>query len=154
MDRSLRYARAAAETAGLADETLRRRFVEYFPRVFAYAYSWTMDEEKSREVVIEAFARSLSRRAAKNEDDFAVVLFSATRDLCSGVRSISGQTNPWLSDPEREVLALLFDAQLTRQQVGSLLTVPEESVVTMLVNGLRKLTNVTATGPETPLQQT
>jgi DNA-directed RNA polymerase specialized sigma24 family protein len=154
MDRSQKHPIGRSEAAGSAEEALRRRFVEYFPKVFAYIYSRTMDEERSREVVIEAFARAFSRRTTGNDDDFAVVLFSVTRDLCSGVRSTSRATDAGLNDPEREVLALLFDGQLTRGQVGSLLTMPEESVVTTLVNGLRKLKTAAASGSETPLQQT
>jgi DNA-directed RNA polymerase specialized sigma24 family protein len=154
MDQSQKQPGAGSDAAGSVEEALRRRFAEFFPKVFAYVYSRTMEEERSREVVIEAFARAFSRRATGSDDDFAVVLLSVTRDLCSGVRSTSRATDAALNDPEREVLALLFDAQLTRRQVGSLLTMPEESVVTTLVNGLRKLKAAAAPGSETPLQQT
>lgn len=142
-----------AQAGGHVDEAQRRRFATYFPKVFAYAHSWTLDEERSREIVIEAFARSFSRGLDQDEDDFAVVLFSVTRDLCSGARSSSGPVDGALTDPEREVLALLFDAQLTRRQVGSLLTMPEESVVTTLVNGLRKLKRVLPSASKASAQQ-
>lgn len=142
-----------APALGHVDEGQRRRFATYFPKVFAYAHSWTLDEDRSREVVIEAFARSFSRGINPDEEDFAVVLFSVTRDLCSGARSASGPTDGALTDPEREVLALLFDAQLTRRQVGSLLTMPEESVVTTLVNGLRKLKRVLPNASKASVQQ-
>lgn len=154
MDLSQNHPGAASEAAVPAEEALRRSFADYFPKVFAYAYSRTMDEERSREIVIEAFARAFTRRSTGNDDDFAVVLFSVTRDLCSGVRSFSSASDAGLNDPEREVLALLFDAQLTHRQVGSLLTMPEESVVKTLINGLRKLRGAAASGSETPLQQT
>lgn len=141
-----------AITDGTSDAQ-RRRFASYFPKVFAYAHSWTNDEVRSREIVIEAFARAFSRGLHSSEDDFAVVLFSVTRDLCSGARSCSAPNDTVLTDPERDVLALLFDAQLTRRQVGSLLTMPEESVVTTLVNGLRKLKRVLPSGSKATLQQ-
>ena len=129
---------ANREAAGFVDEIRQGRFAKYFPKVFAYVHSCTLDEARSREIVIEAFARTFSRRADVGESDFAVVLFSVARDLCSGARSTLGLATASLTDPEREVLALLFDAQLTRHQVGSLLKMPEESVVTTLVRGLRK----------------
>lgn len=138
---------------GTAGEACQRRFAKYFPKVFAYAHSWTLDEERSREIVIEAFARVFSLGMDLDDDHFAVALFSVTRDLCSGARSTSGPADAGLSDPEREVLALLFDAQLTRHQVGSLLTMPEDSVVTTLVNGLRKLKAVLPAGSTVSLQQ-
>lgn len=128
-----------AASLGLADEVQRERFAKYFPKVFAYAHSWTSDEARSREIVIEAFARAFNRGMVMADEDFPIVLFGVTRDLCSGTRRGPDLSAEGLNDPEREVIALLFDAQLTRSQVGSLLKMPEETVVSTLVNGLRKL---------------
>lgn len=143
----------ADEIAEVVDKASQRRFAMHFPKVFAYAHSWTLDEERSREIVMEAFARTFSRGRYPTDEDFAIVLFSVTRDLCSGVRTSSSQAEAGLSDPEREVLALLFDAQLSRQQVGSLLKMPEDSVAATLVRGLRKLKNSVRGGSKPSLQQ-
>lgn len=153
MGRSEKRTEADLDPVGSLGEARQSRFATYFPKVFAYAHSWTLDEARSRDIVIEAFARAFSRSTDPDEDDFAVVLFSVTRDLCCGIRSTTGPTDAGLTDPEREVLALLFDAQLTRHQVGSLLTMPEESVVTTLVNALRKLKRVLPKESSAPLQQ-
>lgn len=137
----------------LIDEVKRARFAMYFPKVFAYAHSWTNDDARSREIVIEAFSRAFNRRSELADEDFPVVLFGVTRDLRAGTRKGTDTVNGGLSDPEREVIALLFDAQLTKMQVGSLLKMPEESVVSTLVNGLRKLKRAVARDDKPSLQQ-
>jgi DNA-directed RNA polymerase specialized sigma24 family protein len=135
------------------DPQQKKRFATYFPKVFAYAHSWTGDDARSREIVIEAFARAFGRGAVFGEEDFTVVLFTVTRDLCAGARRSSRPPAGGLSDPEREVLALLFDAQLTRDEVGRLLRMPEEAVVSTLIGGLRKLKTVVKNGVSAPLHQ-
>jgi DNA-directed RNA polymerase specialized sigma24 family protein len=137
----------------MTDPAQRERFATYFPSVFAYVHSWAGDDERCREIVVEAFARVFNRRALLNDEDFPVALFSVVRDLCEGWRSSSRASSGGLSAPEREVLALLFDAQLTRGQVGSLLQIQEDTVASMLVRALRKLKGVVTSSPSHSLQQ-
>lgn len=141
------------EMAAFADESQRVRFAEYFPKVFAYVQSRTRDESRSREIVVEAFARVFNRESQLPEEDFPIVLFSVTRDLCSGGRSIGGGDRRGLNDREREVISLLFDAHLTRGQVSDLLRMPDENVVSHLVSGLRKLKAAVTNGSRPSLQQ-
>lgn len=142
----------APESPSMADPAKRERFAAYFPRVFAYVHCWAGDDERCREIVIEAFARVFNRGALSDED-FPVALFSVVRDLCEGSRSSSSVASGVLSSPEREVLALMFDAQLTRGQVGSLLQINEDTVVSTLVRGLRKLKSVVTRDPRPSVQQ-
>lgn len=135
------------------DEVRQKRFATYFPKVFAYTHSWTNDEARSREIVIEAFARAFNRGAIIADEDFPVVLFGVTRDLCSGARRTADSLAVGLSDPERDVIALLFDAQLTKNQVGSLLKMPEETVLSTLVNGLQKMKRAVTPESKPSLQQ-
>lgn len=148
-----RATEANQQGISFADGAQKERFAEHFPKVFAYALSWTGDEEHSREIVIEAFARVFSRGTPAHPEDFTVALYGTTRDLCSGARKVSKQAEGGLNDPEREVLALLFDAQLSRGQVSSLLKMPEDTVVTTLVNGLRKLKRAATSGARPAVQQ-
>lgn len=135
------------------DDMQKARFAEHFPKLFAYVLSWTGDEKVSRDIVIEAFSRVFGRATPASDEDFAIALYGVTRDLCSGVRKSYAQGSNDLNDPEREVLALLFDAQLTRGQVSSLLKMPETKVAATLVNGLRKLKRVALEGSRPKLQQ-
>ncbi|MFQ5471476.1 MAG: RNA polymerase sigma factor [Dehalococcoidia bacterium] len=137
----------------MTDAAQRRRFATYFPRVFAYVHSWTGDDERCREIVVEAFARVFNRGAILSDEDFPVALFSVVRDLCEGSRRCSEESQGGLSASEREVLALLFDAQLTRGQVGSLLQIGEDTVVSTLVRGLRRLKSAVGREPSRSLQQ-
>ena len=47
--------------------------------------------------------------------------------------------NDGLSPREREVISLVFDAQLDRTQIGALLGIKQEVLAVTLVRGLRKL---------------
>ncbi|MCH8814051.1 MAG: hypothetical protein IH957_02990 [Chloroflexi bacterium] len=136
----------------MTDPTQRDRFAAYFPRVFAYVHRWADDDERCREIVTGAFARVFNRGAILSDKDFAVALFSVARELCEESGKSSPKANGGLSAPESEVLALMFDAQLTRGQVGSLLQVHEDTVVSALVRGLRKLKGV-VTHDSSPLLQ-
>ena len=141
------------EPPSVTDSTQRERFAKHFPSVFAYVHAWAPDDERCREIVVEAFARVFNRGTLLNDEDFPVALFSVARDLCEGWRINSRVSNGGLSAPEREVLALLFDAQLTRGQVGRLLKLREDTVVSTLVRSLRKLKGVVTRSPSRSLQQ-
>ncbi|MDO8614116.1 MAG: sigma-70 family RNA polymerase sigma factor [Dehalococcoidia bacterium] len=117
----------------------RERFGTYFPRVFAYAGSLTGDEATATEVVLEAFTRVFARSPYLSSDDFSAVLFGFARDLCRAVSAHRRRPPDGLSPRERDVIALVFDAQLSRQEIVAILGVKSESVASILLKGLRKL---------------
>ena len=133
--------RTVGATAPSGERAQRERFATYFPRVFAYVHSSIRDDTRSREIVIEAFARVFGRDLLSDED-FPMALFSVTRDLCEEFRGNLDHARGVLTGPEREVLALLFDAQLTKGQVGDLLQIREDTVTSTLVHGLKKIKRV------------
>ena len=110
--RGLKFSRPTGEgpKAGARREVHSERFAAYFPRLFAYACAATGDDEAARDVVVSAFSEEFSRA-----------------------------DNDGLTPREREVISLLFDAQLDRAQIGVLLGIRDEVVATTLVRGLRKL---------------
>ncbi len=116
----------------------RARFGAFFPRVFACAHSLTGDETTAREVVIEAFSRAFASPGDLNEDEFALLLFATTRDL-SRTAQTSPSTNDRLNSRERELLALVFDARLSREEIRRLMDTTEQAVSSILLRALRKL---------------
>ncbi len=126
----------------------RERFGAYFPRLFAYVCSVVGDEARARETVVESFTRAFAHRSGLSESEFPIVLFGHARDLCrteppSRVPPVDG-----LSVREREVIGLLFDAKLSRDQICSLLRIRSDAVLSALIHGLRKLR--TTMGPSRP----
>ncbi len=113
------------------------RFVCYFPRVFAYALGITGDETTAREVTVAAFAVAYSLPDMR-EREFEVEIFRCARE---SVRGIGGarRSRDGLSPREREVLSLVFDGQLSRDQVARLLSLRPETILGTLLKGLRKL---------------
>ena len=144
--------RTAGATPPSAGRAQRDRFATYFPRVFAYVHSSTGDDARSREIVIEAFAIVFGSGDLLSDEEFPMVLFSATRDLCERFRDNSDDVRAALTDAEREVLALLFDAQLTRGQVGDILQIREDTVASTLVEGLKKIRQVFSSDMNPSLQ--
>ncbi len=116
----------------------RQRFEQYFPRVFAYVSSCTGDDSVSRQIAAEAFIRTFAFRRDLNDEDFPVLLFATARDLCHNASSRSG-ADDGLSGRERDVVSLLFDAQLTRSQVSVLLGLRSEVVASTLIRALKRL---------------
>ena len=133
-------------TDDISNGSRRKRFGAYFPRLFAYAQANVGDEAAAREVVIEAFAAVFARRPALDDDAFRIALFGIARDLCRAAPN-ARPVDSCLSTRERDVVSLLFDAQLTRGEVGSLIGAPEESVTGDLLRALKKLREVM--GPAT-----
>ena len=145
--------RSAAATSPRQERAQRDRFGTYFPRVFAYVRSSISEDARSRDIVIEAFASVFSRGGRLSDEDFPIVLFSVTKDLCEKSRDNMDGVRGVLTDPEREVLALMFDAQLTSGQVGDVLQIREDSVASTLVDGLRKIKAAVLREPSPSLQQ-
>ena len=127
------------EGSPVAAEDLHRvRFGAFFPRAFACAHSLTGDETTAREVVVEAFTRAFAHPGNLNDDEFALLLFATTRDLCR-----AAQTGPSLNDRlnsrERELLALVFDARLSQDDIRRLMETTEQALSSILLRALRKL---------------
>ena len=118
-------------------ELQRARFGAYFPRVFACAHSLTADEPAAREAAVEAFSRAFGRSDDVEEDDFVVLLFSAVRDLCRGVRSFALNTD--LDGGDRELLAFVFDARLSREIIRRLMQTTEQAISSRLLAAFRKV---------------
>jgi DNA-directed RNA polymerase specialized sigma24 family protein len=138
--RRLKFSRSTGEgpTAGARRDVQSERFATYFPRLFAYACAATGDDEAARDVVVSAFSDAFSRADAR-EDEFEIDLFRTARAICQSGEYRLRRHNDGLTPREREVLSLLFDAQLDRAQIRVLLGINEEVVATTLVRGLRKL---------------
>ncbi|MGH8629789.1 MAG: RNA polymerase sigma factor, partial [Burkholderiales bacterium] len=128
--------RAATSIAG-TDDLERQRFEQFFPRLFAYAFSFVGDDAGARDVVIEAFSRAFTFDRALNDEQFPMALFAIAR----GMLHPEGRKGPndGLTPREREVVALLFDARLSRREVAALMRIGDEAVTAALLRGLRKL---------------
>jgi len=116
----------------------RARFGAFFPRVFACAHSLTGDETTAREVVIEAFSRAFASPGDLTDDEFALLLFATTRDLSRPAQT-SARANDRLNSRERELLALVFDARLSREEIRRLMDTTEQALSSILLQALRKL---------------
>jgi hypothetical protein len=114
------------------------RFGAFFPRVFACAHSLTGDETTAREIVVEAFSQAFANPKNLSDDEFALLLFSTVRDLCRSAQTPS-PANGNLNVRERELLALVFDARLTRDQIRRVLDTTEQALSSALLGALRKL---------------
>ncbi len=128
------------------ERALQERFGAHFPRLFAYARTCVDDDVKAGEIVVEAFCRAFVRCSDIPDSEFRLVLFGLARGLCRAAASGKGHPDDSLNPREREVLSLLFDAQLSRREIGRLLKVKEHAVTGALVGGLKKLN---ATPPAT-----
>ena len=119
-------------------EIRQNRFLSYFPRVFAYALGTTGDEKAAKEVTIAAFARAFSLPDMR-EHEFEVEVFRSARESGRAPVSRNRQSSDGLTPREREVMSLVFDAQLNRDQVARLLSLRPETVLGVLLKGLRKM---------------
>ena len=122
----------------VAVDLQRARFGAFFPRVFACAHSLTGDETTAREVVIEAFSRAFASPGDLTDDEFALLLFTTARDRSRAAQT-SPSTNDRLNSRERELLALVFDARLSREEIRRLMDTTEQAVSSILLRALRKL---------------
>jgi DNA-directed RNA polymerase specialized sigma24 family protein len=125
------------------------RFGAFFPRVFACAHSLTGDETAARGIVVEAFSHAFANPANLSDDEFALLLFSTVRDLCRSAQTTQA-VNGRLTSRERELLAFVFDARLSRDEIRRLLDTTERALSSILLGALRKLQNgrkVTETKP-------
>jgi len=125
-------------TSPIASVDLQRsRFGTHFPRVFACAYSLTENEAAAKEIVAKAFSRAFVHPADLEDDEFVMLLFATVRDMCRSMPRAQGDGD--LSSRERELLALVFDARLSRDKIRRLMRTTEEAVSATLLGALRKL---------------
>ncbi len=121
----------------LENDARRARFGAYFPRVFAYVQHSTGDENAAREIVVESFTQVFSGRELQ-EEEFRLALFGTARRLCDTGRA-PNTAEECLTPRERDILALMFDAQLSREEAALLLETQEASVTAEFVRALKKL---------------
>jgi len=121
-----------------ATEFHRTRFGAYFPRVFAFAHSLTTDETAAKEAAVEAFSRAFAQRGDLTEEEFVVLLFAGVRDHCRTTRPARNSGDE-LNGTERELLALVFDARLSRAVIRKLLQTTEQAISATLIGALRKV---------------
>ncbi len=124
---------------------LRERFEAYFPRLFAYVHRCVGGDMPAQDIAVQAFSRAFSRAGDSDEDRFRTVLFRTARRLCrpSLKDGCTGDSDS-LNHREREVISLVFDAGLTREQIAHLFRIHETTVGSLLMTGLRKLKNETS----------
>ena len=121
------------------------RFSTYFPRLFAYVRSCVGGDMPAQDIVIETFTRAFRKAATASEEDFCTVLFRTARRLCRPALKHDGTArDDSLSPREREVISLVFDAGLTRQQIARMFRIRETTVSSVLLTGLRKLKEQTS----------
>jgi DNA-directed RNA polymerase specialized sigma24 family protein len=123
---------------GARRDLREERFKAYFPRMFAFACSATGDDEAARDACVTAFA-SVFALPDMREAEFEVELFRSARELCSNGEYRVRRYNDGLTPREREVISLVFDAQLELEKVGELLDMRPDVVSIALTRGLRKL---------------
>jgi len=133
----LKHSFAGRNGSGPGELTVRERFGAYFPRLFAYVRSWTGDDAAASDITVEAFCRAFGRPAA-SPAEFRSSLFSAAFQLCRRLRPAAPRGDG-LSRQERDLLGLLFDARLSRDEVSALLNADRRSVTSTLISGLAKL---------------
>jgi DNA-directed RNA polymerase specialized sigma24 family protein len=118
------------------DEIRRERFGKYFPRLFAYAHTLVGDEAAAKAIVIDSFTQALDLPTHPGDEEFLFAIFNHARDLCRGGNATQKEH---LSQRECEVIALLFDAQLSRRQICTLTCMKEEALNGALLKAFRKL---------------
>jgi DNA-directed RNA polymerase specialized sigma24 family protein len=121
------------------------RFSAHFPRLFAYVRSCVGGDVPAQDIVVEAFTRAFSKAGDAGEDNFRTVLFRSARRLCRpALRRDGSARDDLLSPREREVISLVFDAGLTREQIARMFRIRETIVSSVLLTGLRKLKEQTS----------
>ena len=124
---------------------VNERYNEYFPRLFSYVRCCVGGEMPAQDIVIQAFSRAFSHPDSADEDCFRTVLFRTARRLSRpSLRQTRADANDTLNTREREVLSLVFDVGLTRDQIARLFRIREATVSSLLMTGLRKLKEQTS----------
>jgi DNA-directed RNA polymerase specialized sigma24 family protein len=125
--------------AAAEDERRRQRFGHYFPRLFAYVRPWVNSDARTRDIVVETFARAFAYPGEITDEEFAIVLFGLAREACQGRTQEARRSSAGLTAREREVVGLVFDAQMCRGEIARLLEIDEGDVTATLLQALKKL---------------
>ena len=144
----LKFFRRRQDTEGPVPTEMggaKERYNAYFPRLFAYVRSCVGGDMPAQEIMVQAFYQAFRRAGGRDEDKFRTVLYRSARRLC---RPALKEHRPGDGDPlsarEREVISLLFDASLTRQQIAHLFRIRPTTVSSLLMAALRKLKEQTS----------
>ena len=131
-----------ARPAGV--DSAAKRFSVYFRPLFAYVRS-CVGEDAAEDIVVRAFCRAFERAGSGDEERFRSVLFRSARLLCRPALNAHSPNN---GDPldrrEREVLSLVFDARLSREQITRIFRIRASRVSAALISGLHKLKEQTS----------
>ncbi len=123
----------------------KERYNAYFPRLFAYVRSCVRGDMPAQEIMVQAFYRAFRRAGGRDEDQFRTVLYRSARQLCRpALEDHRSEDGDPLSAREREVISLVFDAGLTRQQIAHLFRIRPTTVSSLLMAALRKLKEQTS----------
>ncbi len=144
----LKFFRRRQDTEGPVPTEMsgaKERYNAYFPRLFAYVRSCVGGDMPAQEIMVQAFYQAFRRAGGRDEDRFRTVLFRSARRLC---RPTLQDHRPEDGDPlnasEREVISLVFDAGLTREQIARLFRIRPTTVSSLLMAALRKLKEQTS----------
>ncbi len=135
-----------AEGSGPGEmNSVKERYDAYFPRLFAYVHSCVGGDMRTQDIVIQAFSRAFRGAGTTDDEKFHSILFRTARRLCRPALKDSGSDDSdFLNLREREIISLVFDAGLTRKQIGHLFRIRESTVGSALMTGLRKLNKQTS----------
>lgn len=120
----------------------RELYDAYFPRLFAFVHACVREADRATQIIVDSFFEAFAS-SPSDQDAFRLLLFRAARGRCWPNMKKAGVRNDSLTPREREVVALTFDAQLTRAEIGALCRLRGATVAHHLMVGLSKLRNQT-----------
>ncbi len=120
----------------------RELYNSYFPRLFAFVHSCVREADAATRIIVDSFFDAFAS-APSDEEGFRFVLFRAARSRCRPSLNKAGARGDPLTPREREVVALTFDARLTRTEIGRLCRMRSAAVAAHLIKGLSKLRHQT-----------
>ncbi len=126
-------------------DSVKERYNAYFPRLFAYVRSCVGGDLPAQEIIVQAFYQAFHRAGNRDEDRFRTILYRSARRLCRpALKHRTSEDDDPLNDREREVISLVFDAGLTREQISHLFRIRPTSVSSVLMTALSKLKEETS----------
>ena len=144
----LKFFRRRQDTEGPVPTEMggaKERYNAYFPRLFAYVRSCVGGDMPAQEIMVQAFYQAFRRAGGRDEDRFRTVLFRSARRLCRpALQDHRSEDGDPLNASEREVISLVFDAGLTREQIARLFRIRPTTVSSLLMAALRKLKEQTS----------
>jgi len=133
------FGRNKSQPAQAQDQ--RELYNAYFPRLFAFVHSCVREADRATQIIVDSFFDAFAS-APPDEDSFRLMLFRAARGRCwPSLRRAKARDT--LTAREREVVALTFDARLSRAEIGALCRIRDSAVANHLMKGLSKLRDQT-----------